>query len=395
MPEKTLIIIIDALGFDLLEQAATSLNLKNRPIRLIPPYGFGEASLIWSGELPNKTGRWNEFIYNPKRSPFRWTRFLPLKPFDMLSNKYSFNMMFVLNYTLRRLIKFVSARLFHMPSPAPHQIPFSKLRYFAPVHDYETYQFDSLNGYKTLFGILQEQGITYRYIGYPLIMSDRDVYQNSLESMKAHQLTVSFFSELDAIEHWNGKDSPQVNKKLVELTDYVNNLVTLFENSNPGGNVIIFSDHGMISVEKTIKLESKIKNIGLRDGSDYLSFYDATMARFWFFNEESKRKIIEKLNIIKEGRILGNTELTQAGLNFTDRAYGDLIFATKPGVMISPNYFQGKKRFREVHGHCPPSRDEYGFFLSNKQMTRSSEIRMENLFKLMLKILDIRVGNEK
>ena len=48
MAEKTLIIIIDALGYDLLDQISFSFSLPNEPVRLVPPYGFGEAALMWS-----------------------------------------------------------------------------------------------------------------------------------------------------------------------------------------------------------------------------------------------------------------------------------------------------------------------------------------------------------
>jgi len=395
MVEKTLIIIIDALGYDLLEQTSFSLSFPNEPVRLVPPYGFGEAALMWSGELPQKTGRWNEFKYNPGLSPFRWTRFLPLKPLDILRERFSFRMLYFLDLVVRRVIKVISARLSQISSPSTYQIPFSKLRYFLPVHDWETYQFNSLNGHKTLFGILKGREITHCYIGYPELRTDFDVYNKSREAVKEHQLTISFFFELDSIEHWHGKESMEVNKKLNELSGFVNGLVALFKKNNPGGNIIIFSDHGMSRVEKTIDVESKLKWIGLRDGIDYLSFYDATMARFWFFNEESKMKIIDKLRTIEEGRILQNSELKEAGLNFKDRTFGDLIFAAKQGVMIFPNYFQGKMLFRAVHGHCPPFRDEYGFFLTDKYVELGNEIRMENLFKIMLNIMNINIGASK
>jgi len=395
MAEKALIIIIDALGYDLLDQTSFSFNLPNEPVRLVPPYGFGEAALMWSGELPEKTGRWNEFKYNPALSPFRWTRFLPLKPFDILTERFSFKVLSLLNFLLRRGVRAVSEMLSQMSLLTTHKIPFSKLRYFLPVHDWETFQLDSLNGHKTLFSELKERRITYRYVGYPEIGKDYDVYEKSKETIKKHQLTISFFSQLDSIEHWNGKDSVKVNKKLNELSGFINDLVNIFKENNPGGNIIIFSDHGMIKVEKTVNVESAVKRIDLKDGIDYIAFYDATMARFWFFNEESKMKIIDQLETIEDGRILQSVELKKAGLNFKDKTFGDLIFATRPGVMVSPNYFQGTKLFQAVHGHCPPSRNEHGFFLTDKDVKLDDEIRMKNLFSIILSIMNINIEANK
>jgi hypothetical protein len=395
MAEKTLIIIIDALGYDLLDQMSFSFNLPKEPVRLVPPYGFGEAALMWSGEFPEKTGRWNEFKYNPELSPFRWTRFLPLKPFDILTERFSFKVLSLLNFILRRGVRAVSEMRSRMSLLTTHKIPFSKLRYFLPVHDWETFQLDSLNGHKTLFCILKEHRIRHCYVGYPEIGNDYDVFKKTKEAIKQHQLTISFFSQLDAIEHWNGKDSAEVNKKLKELSGYINELVKIFKKDNPGGNIIIFSDHGMAKVEKTINVKSAVKRIGLKDGTDYLAFYDATMARFWFLNPESKIKIIRQLETIEEGRILHSAELKEAGLNFKDNAFGDLIFATLPGVMVSPNYFQGARLFQAVHGHCPPSRNEHGFFLTDKDVNLDDKIRMENLFSVILNIMNINFEANK
>lgn len=391
MVKKTLIVIIDALGYDLMKKSSFSLDLEADPIRLIPPYGYGEAAVMWSGEPPEKTGRWNEFKYSPEHSPFRWTRVLPLGLVDTLREKSPSKASSYLDFVTRKVIEVISAKVSPISSPITYKIPFSKLRYFYPVHDWETHKFSFLNGCKTFFGILAEKKIKYCYLGYPESRSDYDTYGKSKNALKEYEVVVSFFSELDSIEHEHGKESREVNKKLSELNGYVNELVTLFKEKNPEGNVIIFSDHGMKKVEKTIDLRCEVEETGLKDGADYICFYDATMARFWFFDRVSEIKIRGKLKTIDEGKILEENDLRRFGLNFKTRMFGDLIFAVNKGIMIWPNYFQSRTLFREMHGYCPPSPDEHGFFITDRKgMKLDHEMRMEDLLDIMLKIISVK-----
>ena len=184
MAKKTLIIFIDALGYDLLKKTSFPPDLLNRTVKLIPNYGFGEAAVMWTGELPEKTNRWTEFQYNPKFSPFRWTRFFPLGIFDILREKFSFKPLKYFDFGLRKVIELITTGSLSESFPSTYQIPLSKLRYFLPVHDWQTYQFNSLNGYPTLFGILKERGIKYQYIGYPKVKTDYEVYKKSREAIK-------------------------------------------------------------------------------------------------------------------------------------------------------------------------------------------------------------------
>ena len=229
MIKKTLIIVIDALGYDLLQKTSFLPNLLNKAVKLIPTYGFGEAAVIWSGELPERTNRWNEFTFNSQLSPFRWTKILPLKFYDTLKEKFPSKTVALFDRVVRRVIEFITAKASLMPCNATYQIPLSKLKYFFPTHDYKTYQFCSLNGHKTIFGIFREQKVKYCYIGYPKVRADYDVYEKSREALKENEVTISFFSELDSIEHWNGKESIEVNKKLDNLSEFVNNIVRIFK----------------------------------------------------------------------------------------------------------------------------------------------------------------------
>ncbi|MBW2044763.1 MAG: alkaline phosphatase family protein [Deltaproteobacteria bacterium] len=392
MAEKTLVIVIDALGYDLLNKASLTSQLRSRAIKLVPSWGFGESAVMWSGQPPQVTDRWNAFRLDQKGSPFRWTRHLPLSVFDLFRNS-SFPLRLI-EAVARKGVECLTMRRVRGTSPVTYHLPLAKLHFFSPVHDYEVYRHNSLNGHLTLFGLLRQKGVKCNYIGYPDIKTDREVFRRSLQAIQESEVTICFFFELDSIEHWQGKQSPEVSKKVDDLTEWINKLTFLFKQQYPHGHIIIFSDHGMIDVREVLDVQSYLKGTGLKDGVDYLSFYDSTMVRFWFFSESSKKTIVDKLSRIEKGRILRKDELKEGGLDFSGSYFGELIFSADPGTIISPNYFQNKNLFQAVHGYCPPSPQEYGFFIADKDMVLGDELRMESLFDIFLKIINVTFPKE-
>jgi hypothetical protein len=384
---KTLIIIIDALGHDIVEHLCLGAGLHERTIRMSPSYGFGEAAVMWSGRLPDETNRWNEFTYDPERSPFKWTRHFHLGILDRLADR--FVRCEYLEFVVKRIIERGYNRLASHPLPNSYLIPLSKLRFVLPVPDWKTYQLDRIAGEPSVFGLLKEYGFTYSYEGYPERTCDREVYESSMRMMHSNDVTISFFFELDAILHWHGKDSPEAMRKLNELGGYINGLIEEHQRRYANGKIIVFSDHGMSKVEKTLDVRGIIKALDhLTDTKDYLAFYDATMARFWFFREGVRSTVEGALQEVGGGRVLSEEERAIGGINFADRRFGDLIFFADDGVLISPNYFQGRHLFKGVHGHCPPSADQDGFFATNSTAVDVGDsLHMHDLRKVLLRII--------
>ena len=42
-------------------------------------------------------------------------------------------------------------------------------------------------------------------------------------------------------------------------------------------------------------LAAEVESTGLGTPEDYLAVYDSTMARFWFFSDDARKKITERL----------------------------------------------------------------------------------------------------
>lgn len=114
---------------------------------------------------------------------------------------------------------------------------------------------------------------------------------------------------------------------------------------------LIMSDHGMVDIKETISVPFSEK-----------CFIDSILARYWGNIEDIKNKLpLNKGKIIK-----------------WNKKYGDLIFLANPGIIISPNYLQGKKVAKAMHGY---NKGCEGFYILQKEGKRK-DLDMKELHKL-------------
>src|SRR5258705_531024 len=59
------------------------------PLKTVLGYSSGAIPTILTGLAPAETGHWNQFFYDPKRSPFRRLRWLSNLPDRLLDNRVS------------------------------------------------------------------------------------------------------------------------------------------------------------------------------------------------------------------------------------------------------------------------------------------------------------------
>lgn len=126
---------------------------------------------------------------------------------------------------------------------------------------------------------------------------------------------------------------------------------------------IILSDHGMIDVTRVINVPFT------KD-----CFIDSDMARYWGSKDELED--IKKNLPLKQGKIL----------NWPNKSYGDLIFLVNPGVLISPNYWYGKKIVKGMHGYDGKHKEMNGIYILKKKGKKENlKVReLHEIFKEML-----------
>jgi predicted AlkP superfamily pyrophosphatase or phosphodiesterase len=174
--------------------------------------------------------------------------------------------------------------------------------------------------------------------------------------------------EIDSLLHSHILDQSKVADRLDHYAEHVRSIFRDAQKIDPNASLTLFSDHGMTPVIDRFDLVGAIEELGFGMPKDYLAVYDSTMARFWFFNPETRRKISERLAELHCGRILSEVELRELGVFFPDQRYGEIVFLLHPGWLISRSDFNGKGwNPIGMHGYHPDDAFSDGVFLSSEK----------------------------
>ncbi|HEY7854831.1 MAG TPA: alkaline phosphatase family protein [Terriglobales bacterium] len=361
-------VLIDALGSAC--RPAQSFMAERLPFRqsLKTVLGFssGAVPTILTGELPCKTGHWNLFYYDPELSPFRWLRSASFLPDGIMGHRVTRRL---LTETGRRVLGL--GPLFEASLP-PRQLPLfnfvEKRNLFAP---------GGVSGAPTIFDRLEAARVRYRVYSYHH-QTDAEILDSATADVRDRRAEVFFLylSEMDGFLHFHCGDDAAVAER---LRVYERKLSALFDLAGSGGRELtfsIFSDHGMAPVKSRVDLAGEIDRLGLRAGADFLSVYDSTMARFWFFSEAARAAVTACLGAQSCGRIVPDAELKTLGVHFPDHRFGELVFLLHPGGLIAKSHFNGGGwNPVGMHGYHPDDPDSSAIFLSNVVRPPMSHIK--------------------
>jgi hypothetical protein len=155
-----------------------------------------------------------------------------------------------------------------------------------------------------------------------------------------------YIGELDKVGHEYGTKSKEIISAIKRVDEKISKMD--FD--------IILSDHGMIDITKTISVP---------ETKDCL--IDSTLARYWG----------EKPNFnSKDGK----------WIEWKDKKYGDHIFLANPGVLILPNYWQGKFPIKAMHGYDPKCKDMNAIYILKNKGSKK-DVKVEELHKIFLEVL--------
>ncbi|MEK6913530.1 MAG: alkaline phosphatase family protein [Nanoarchaeota archaeon] len=150
------------------------------------------------------------------------------------------------------------------------------------------------------------------------------------------------FGDLDKIAHKYGTKSEETIKAIRELDKKISKIH--FD--------ILFSDHGMMDIHKKI-------SVPVTDDC----FIDSDMARYW--GEKPKFSS-------KDGK----------WINWKDKKYGEHIFLANPGVLIFPNYWQGKIPVKAMHGYDGKNPELKGIYIAKRSGSKKN-IKPEELNRII------------
>ena len=177
-----------------------------------------------------------------------------------------------------------------------------------------------------------------------------------------YNLPVEFFyiGDLDKVGHEYGTKSREI----------INAIRKLDNELSKRDFDIILSDHGMSDIKEIISVP---------ETED--CFIDSDMARYWGNSE--KLEEIKKRLPLQFGRII----------EWPNKKYGELIFLANTGVLISPNYWQGNKIVKAMHGYNGKSKEIKAFYII-KNKGEKKNLKVGELHKIFREKLENRkIGN--
>jgi len=354
-------VLIDALGWLILEGQDFLQDLLpfRRPLRTVLGFSSGAIPTILTGVPPAQNGHWNLFYYDPQGSPFRWMKYLRFLPERALDHRVT-----------RKLLKELGRRVLGLGSQFECAVSPRLMPWFNWLEKKSIYERGGVSGAPSIFDELAEQNITYRVYSYHHA-SDEQIFNAAQRDIRRGVASFYFvyLSEMDRFLHEHR--GTEVSKLKERLSWYASNLRQLFAAArtvDPHADLTVFSDHGMTPVTNHFDLAKQVSQCGFAMPNDYLSVYDSTMARFWFFNPKAKSGISDKLDSLPCGRLLSDLELKTLGVFFPDRRYGELVFLLHPGWLISNSDFNGKGWMPVgMHGYHPEDAYSDGIFLSDRK----------------------------
>jgi predicted AlkP superfamily pyrophosphatase or phosphodiesterase len=352
----TIFVLIDALGWEYVKNSDLLPEVLSYRTEVQTVLGFSSGAIptLLSGKLPRESGHWNLFLYDPQRSPFRWVRWLRFLPSWFLNTR-----------VMRKGVRFVSQRLSRFGGYFQiYGVPVELLPYFDICEKQDIYRPGGVPG--SIFDHLEESGVRYRSYSYHQL-SDEAIVREACHDMQARKYDFYFLylCEFDAFLHDWCKDKAKVEEQIQRYGNLLGEVYHQARSSYGEVDFFVLSDHGMTPKRGGYDLPAEIKALKLEMPRDYLALYDSTMARFWFFNQTARQRIVERLSPLPCGHFLTESEKRHFGLDFSDNRFGDAIFLMNPCILIEPS-FMGTRGPEGMHGFHPED-DPYAsaVFLAN------------------------------
>jgi hypothetical protein len=371
-------VLIDALGWRLLEgrDFLSDLLLHRAPLRTVLGFSSGAIPTILTGRPPTITGHWNLFYYDPQGSPFRWLRHFAFLPNAILTHRVA-----------TKLIKELGRRVMGMGPLFECCVSPRLLPWFNWLEKRSIYAKGGIAGAPSIFDELDRRNIAHHVYTYHHL-TDKQILEQAGKDVLNSDASFYFIylSEMDMFLHTNCTQPAKVSEKLAWYESQIRKLYELARTIDPDTILTIMSDHGMTPVRHHFDLVSKIEELTFKMPQDYLAVYDSTMARFWFFNDETRIAFDNLLNDVPCGHVISERELRELGIWFEDSRYGEVIFLLDPGWLFTKSDFSNSRWMPAgMHGYHPADPDSDAVFLTN----RNPPVEMQTIADIHACMMDV------
>ncbi len=362
-----LFVLIDGWRHDLLSPDVTpflhEVSAEGLRGSLVEPFGFAPGPAIFAGLWPDQAGYTHKFHYDPKGSPYRFTRWIP-ELFNHLPRGSGRLRVWIMQRARRTLVE----RGCTLPDSVWEfrHVPF-RLQHFFDLSEF--HRPDAPGAFPTpgLFDLARSHHLPYLYLGAPATtLATAEVLAAAADQLTAaHRLIYAHFGQPDWTAHTAGPGSEEHLESLREVDSAVSQLHALVTENCGGGqvNLLAFGDHGFVSVTQNIDVSAALADSGLRAGKDYVCFLDSTMARFWFPNqsENARQRLIEVMDALAGLTRLEPDQAQRYRASFEDVQNWDECWVAESGTVIHPDFFQPSEHplVKGMHGYRPEVRENH------------------------------------
>jgi hypothetical protein len=360
-PARNLVVLVDALGWLTVER--TGFMARRLPFRrrLTTVFGYSSTAVpsLLTGALPVEHGHW--FLYRRSRgsSPFREAALVARLPGRVRDS-----------WRVRtRLQEYWRKKADIKGYFSLYNVPMRVLPDLEPVEVRDTWAPGAFPGTPSLVDELVRREESFHLSDWRVPDAEKLARAARAVEAEAPRTVLLYLTEIDAVQHRVGPESPELDRALGVLAAGLEDLVARMERRGPVG-ISLFSDHGMTPVRDHRDLLGALDAAGLRRGRDYEGFFDSTVARFWEIGDPAAlRRVLDGL---EWGTVLDPETLHRWGVDFPDRAYGDLIFLADPGVLILPSDM-GAEPITAMHGYTPEHPTSDACFLADREVALERE----------------------
>ena len=391
---KTIVLFLDAFRHEDLNEGNCpylhKLACSGTSGRLSTLAGYHVEYSMLSGYYPLRHNVWIWYYYDEKNSCFSWAR--PLKPLLNVMDKTllrNISRNFISYTTMLIRLLYGKTRFLKV-----NEIPIDKISKFDVSVDKFYTDKNSLN-VPTLFDTLRENNVKYFALEYPWISTNKAMKlaffkKDDLSNFKAlkraaarnYDLIYCHIWNLDSLQHKYGIKSKEAVSHIKFIDESVEDLVECAKKRDDKLNIIIFSDHGMTPVNRTIDALSIIKDY------DAEYFLGSTMVQVWLKDISRKNDIRDKF--LKAGCLVYDEKnIKELKIPYKREFVGDLLIAAKPGCQFYPDFFRKDKNALAMHGYAVKNRDLDGIFIVNGPNIKKGVMTGASLVDIVPTILKI------
>jgi len=340
---------------------------------------------MYSGVHPDKHLQWFVWKYAPQTSPFGWARiFRYLNLLDTLPTRY-----FLHKYT--RMYRKRNTSWFGVPLLV--NLPLKYWPYFDVVEDRSWQEQGYLEEYPTVFDVLRSHQTDFEVIGMNRNSGDEFAQIGGHQFSGIKPWTYFFLGSIDSYSHHYGQDAPETIERMRRLDQLVEAQVEAYHHKQKDFDLIVFSDHGHIRVEKRIDIYTEFRRRG-HNLNRFIHLVEANFARFWFRNEQERALIENILEDLEGGFVLTSDHFDRYHLQMPDNRFGDMVFYLDTPAIFSKTIWGFGRTQQSMHGYLPDYPGSDGVFLSNRPLVDGTHVELVDVLPTIVDSLGISLPKQ-